>query len=89
MRSDRSPHGWTTMFRDDIAICGESRQQVEANLERWRYALGRRGMKISTSKTEYMCVNEKGDSPWHSALARSRGSLVDEFRYLGSTACAK
>ena len=33
------------MFLDDIVICGESRQHVETNLERWRYTLERRGMK--------------------------------------------
>ncbi|KAK3548937.1 hypothetical protein QTP70_021683 [Hemibagrus guttatus] len=37
----------------------ESREQVEENLERWRFALERRGMKVSGSKTEYMCVNER------------------------------
>ncbi|KAK3574917.1 hypothetical protein QTP86_018981, partial [Hemibagrus guttatus] len=31
----------------DIVICSESREQVEQNLERWRFALERRGMKVS------------------------------------------
>ena len=43
------------MFADDIVICSESKEQVERSLERWRYALERRGMKINRSKTEYMC----------------------------------
>ncbi|KAK3540585.1 hypothetical protein QTP70_034343 [Hemibagrus guttatus] len=51
----RQESPWTIMFADDIVICSESREQVEENLERWRFALERRGMKVSRSKTEYMC----------------------------------
>ncbi|KAI5088533.1 hypothetical protein C0J45_21105 [Silurus meridionalis] len=58
----RQESPWTMMFADDIVICGESREQVEKSLERWRYALERRGMKLSRSKTEYMCVNEREGS---------------------------
>lgn len=38
------------MFADDIVICGEIGEQVE-DLERWRHALERRGMKVRRSKT--------------------------------------
>ncbi|KAK3539467.1 hypothetical protein QTP70_008494 [Hemibagrus guttatus] len=41
----RQESPWTMMFADDIVICSESREQVEENLERWRYVLERRGMK--------------------------------------------
>ncbi|KAK3547492.1 hypothetical protein QTP86_021194, partial [Hemibagrus guttatus] len=58
----RQESSWTMMFADDIVICSESREQVEENLERWRFALERRGMKVSRSKTEYMCVNEREGS---------------------------
>ena len=57
----REESPWNIMFVDDIVICSESKEQVERSLERWRYALVRRGMKISRRKTEYMCVNERGD----------------------------
>ncbi|KAK3514745.1 hypothetical protein QTP70_029693 [Hemibagrus guttatus] len=69
---------------DDIVICSESREQVEKNLERWRFALERRGMKVSRSKTEYMCVNEREGS----GTVRLQGEevkKVQEFKYLGST----
>ena len=50
---------WTMMFADDIVICSESKERVEEKLERWIYALERRGMKVNRRKTEYMCVNER------------------------------
>ncbi|KAK3516982.1 hypothetical protein QTP70_029404, partial [Hemibagrus guttatus] len=43
----RQESPWKMMFADDIVICSESREQVEENLERWRFALERRGMKVS------------------------------------------
>ncbi|KAK3553750.1 hypothetical protein QTP70_009196 [Hemibagrus guttatus] len=80
----RQESPWTMMFADDIVICSESREQVEVNLERWRFALERRGMKVSRSKTEYMCVNEREGS----GTVRLQGEevkKVQEFKYLGST----
>ncbi|XP_065658443.1 uncharacterized protein LOC136082953 [Hydra vulgaris] len=71
------------MFADDIVICSESREQVEVNLERWRYALESRGMKVSRSKTEYMCVNERPDGR-QVQLQGVDSVKVDEFTYLGS-----
>ncbi|KAK3543252.1 hypothetical protein QTP70_014085, partial [Hemibagrus guttatus] len=50
----------------------------------WRSALERRGMKVSHSKTEYMCVNEREGS----GIVRLQGEevkKVQEFKYLGST----
>ena len=80
----RQDSPWNMMFADDIVICGETREEVEASLERWRYALERRGMKVSRSKTEYMCVNERGDG---NRIQMQGGEVtkVDEFKYLGST----
>ncbi|KAK3570878.1 hypothetical protein QTP86_029384, partial [Hemibagrus guttatus] len=80
----RQESPWTMMFADDIVICSESREQVEENLERWRFALERRGMKVSRSKTEYMGVNEREGS----GTVRLQGEgmkKVQEFKYLGST----
>ncbi|KAK3543914.1 hypothetical protein QTP70_031165 [Hemibagrus guttatus] len=47
----RQESPWTMMFADDIVIYSESREQVEENLERWRFALERRGMKTACEKT--------------------------------------
>ena len=43
------------MFTDDIVICRESKEHVEENLESWRYALEKRGMKVTRRKTERVC----------------------------------
>ncbi|KAK3540404.1 hypothetical protein QTP70_030633 [Hemibagrus guttatus] len=80
----RQESPWTMMFADDIEICSESREQMEVNLERWRFALERRGMKVSGSKTEYMCVNEREGSGTVS-LQGEEVKKVQEFKYLGST----
>ena len=44
---------WTMMFADDFVFCSESRARVEENLEKWKYALEQRRMKVTYSKTEY------------------------------------
>ncbi|KAK3525757.1 hypothetical protein QTP70_007517 [Hemibagrus guttatus] len=53
-------------------------EEVEENLERWRFVLERRGMKVSRSKTEYMCVNETEGS------GTGIGSSVDHAEGPGS-----
>ena len=56
---------------------------MEEKLERWKYDLERRGMKVS-SKTKYMCMNERNPS----GTVRLQGAevkKVEDFKYLGST----
>ena len=48
---------WTMVFADNIVICKDIREKVEQRLESWKYALERRGMKVSRSKTKYLCIN--------------------------------
>lgn len=54
----------------------------------WRHALERRERKVSTSKTEYMCMNETEAG----GKVKMRGVEVlkmDEFKYLGQPSKAK
>ncbi|KAK3517603.1 hypothetical protein QTP70_012957 [Hemibagrus guttatus] len=54
----RQESPWTMMFADDIVVCRESREQVEENLEKWRFALERRGMKVSRRHLlDTVCAN--------------------------------
>ena len=75
---------WTMLFADDIVICKETREEVERRLECWRYALERRGMKVSRSKTEYLCVNGRNDKETVK-MEDTKVPRVKEFKYLGST----
>ncbi|KAK3512115.1 hypothetical protein QTP70_031146 [Hemibagrus guttatus] len=61
----RQESSWTMMFADDLVICSESREQVEENLERWRFVLERRGMKMNNL--------EKAVSAAHTYLQRNPG----------------
>ena len=72
------------LFADDIVICEETREEVEQRLESWKYALERRGMKVSRSKTEYLCINGGNDDETVK-MEDAKVPRVKEFKYLGST----
>ena len=50
---------------------------------RWRYALESRGMKVGSSETEYMCVNER-DPRGTVSLQGVEIKKVEDFKYLES-----
>ena len=73
------------LFADDIVICEETREEVERRLECWRYALKRRGMRVSRSKTKYhLCINGGNDNETVK-MEDTKVPKVKEFKYLGST----
>ena len=69
---------------DDIVICEETREKVERRLELWKYVLKRRGMKVSRSKTEYLCINGGNDDETVK-MDDTKVPRVKEFKNLGST----
>ena len=75
---------WMMLFTDEIVICKETREEVERRLECWRYALERRRMQLSWSKTEYLWVNGGNDKETVK-MEDAKVSRVKEFKYLGST----
>ena len=74
----------TMLFADDIVTCEETREKVERRLESWKYALERRGMKVSRSKTKYLCINGGNDDETVK-MEDTKVPRVKEFKYLGST----
>ena len=75
---------WSMLFAGDIVICEETREAVERRLESCKYALERRGMKVSRSKTEYLCINGGKDNE-RVKMEDTKMPRVKEFKYLGST----
>lgn len=43
-------------FLGDTGICSESSEQLADSLERWRYTLERKAMKVNESKMSYVCL---------------------------------
>ena len=64
-------------------ICEETREEVERRLKSWRYALERRGIKVSRSKTKYLCINGGNDKETVK-MEDTKVPRVKEFKYLGS-----
>ena len=58
--------------------------EVEWRLECWRYALEKKGMKVSRSKAEYLCINGGNDNETVK-MEDKKVPRVKEFKYLGST----
>ena len=75
---------WTMLLADDIVICEETRKEVKRKLVSWRYALERRGMKVSKSKTKYLCINGENDDETVK-IEDTKVPRVKKFKYLGST----
>ena len=45
---------WDMLFADDIVLSRQNHRELEDDLEIWRNALEKRGLKVSWSKTEYL-----------------------------------
>ena len=74
------------LFAENIVLVDESRDGVNAKLERWQEAFESKGFKISHTKTEYMDCNFSGH------IERAETTVIiedheipqsDSFRYLG------
>ena len=62
-RSRKYP-AWTITdmdYTDDIVFLANTRTQVESLLHTLKKAAGGIGLHANADKTEYMCLNQKGD----------------------------
>ena len=72
------------LFADDIVLSRQNHRELEDDLEIWRNALEKRGLKVSRSKTEYLKVGGVDDGE-ELKLQRGKIKRAKNFKYLGST----
>lgn len=76
---------WSFIYADDVAICTESRVELQEALLSWKHQLQAGGLVLSVAKTQFMSLNEP-DSGDNSPIPID-GQLVtmcDQYKYLGS-----
>ena len=52
---------WDMLFADDIVLSRQNHRELENDLEIWRNALERKGLKVSRSKIEYLKAGSVDD----------------------------
>ena len=67
---------------DDIALIANTFALAETLLHSLEWAASGIGLHINADKTEYMCINQRGDI---STIKGGPLKLVDKFTYLGSS----
>ena len=75
---------WCLFYADDIVLLARNREELERKLERWRYALESRGLRISRKKTEFMTTELDGDQQATIKMGGANIKRVHKFKYLGS-----
>ena len=72
------------MFADDLVLSRQNNRELEEDLEIWRNALKRRGLKVSRSKTEYLRVGGVNDGE-ELKLQGEKVKRAKNFKNLGLT----
>ena len=81
----RNEAPWSMIFSGGFLLVRESREELEQDLERGRISLERRGMKVSRTKTEYLCANEQEVRFSTVTMGGAEVPKVKEFKYIGPT----
>ena len=78
MENIRKEAPWQMMFADDVVLCAREKDVLEVELEQWREALGKRGMKVSRANTEYMCLPHVTEFKYLGSTLQSDGDMNTE-----------
>ena len=74
---------WDMLFVEDIVLARQDQRELEEDLEIWRNALEKRGLKVSWSKTENLKTGGVSDGE-ELKLQGEPIKRVSFFKYLGS-----
>ena len=75
---------WDMLFANDIVLSRQNHRDLEDDLEIWKNALERRGLKAIRSKTEYLKVGGVDDGE-ELKLQGEKIKRAKNFKYLGLT----
>ena len=75
---------WDMLFADDIVLSRKNYRELEDDLEIWRNALERRGVKVSRSKTEYLKAGDVDDGE-ELKMQGENVKRAKNFEYMGLT----
>ncbi|KAK6726977.1 hypothetical protein RB195_004962 [Necator americanus] len=76
-------HPWTLLFADDVMLASESRDDLQKQVQSWKDQLQQYGLRLNTSKTEYMECGPKIDRGWFNSCRWHRikqGDIDQEGR---------
>ena len=71
---------WDVLFADEIVLSRQNHRELEDDLEIWRNALKRRGLKVSRCKTEYLKAGVEGGEELK--LQGEKIKRAKNFKYL-------
>ena len=73
---------WDMLFADDIVLCRQNNRELEEDLEIWRNALKRNGLKENRSKNEFLKAGNEDDGE-ELKLEVEKVKRAKNFKYLG------
>ena len=77
---------WAVMYADDVILMARSRNELEADVQKWKSELELHGLKINVAKTEYMELGAQ--TPGTIQIEDAPIKKTTTFKYLGSRICA-
>ena len=75
---------WVMLFADDIVLSRQNYRELEDDMEIWRNAPEKRGLKVSRSKTENLKAGGEDDGE-ELKLQGEKVKRTENFKYLVST----